>query len=70
MEKSKVLLKREQFSFQILTPEHRDATLVLLARSFCTEPVCSSLAELDPTKEVKFLDWLEFVDYWMVKEIY
>ena len=62
---SQILLKRENISFQILTPQHRDATLAVLARAFCTEPVCSSLAKLDPAKEATFLDWLEFVDYWM-----
>ena len=62
---SQILLKRENISIQILTPQHRDATLAVLARAFCTEPVCSSLAKLDPAKEATFLDWLEFVDYWM-----
>ena len=65
MKTNEILLKRNNISFQILTADQRDSTLVLLARAFCTEPVCSSLAELDSSKEATFLDWLEFVDYWM-----
>ena len=62
---TKVLLKRGKFSFQILNQAHRDAALVVLARAFCTEPVCSAIAELDPKMETSFLGWIEFVEFWM-----
>lgn len=62
---SNILLKSGKFIYKVLTPEYRDQTLVVLARAFCTEPVCFALGEKDPSKFVSFLDWIEFVEYWM-----
>ena len=54
-----------KFSYRILTPEHRDAALMVLARSFCTEPVVNALAEIKPEMKTNLHDWVEFIDYWM-----
>lgn len=51
--------------YKVLTPAHRDATMVLLARAFCTEPVCKAIADRRPEMTTNFLDWIEFIDYWM-----
>ena len=37
----------------------------MLARAFCSEPNCSTLPEIRPEMETKFIDWLEFFNYWM-----
>ena len=60
-----LLFTEGRFEYHILTPEHRDAASVVLSRAFCTEPVCSALAEINPKMKTTFLDWLEFVEYWM-----
>jgi len=48
-----------------LTPAYRDAALVVISRAFCTEPTTSGLAEVRPEMTTHFMDWLEFVEYWM-----
>jgi len=63
--KSTLLYKKGKFSYHVLTPKYRDAALVVLSRAFCTEPVVSALAKIKPEMETTFLDWVEFVDYWM-----
>ena len=65
VQKSTLLYKVGKFSYHILTPKYRDAALMVLSRAFCTEPVVSALAKIKPEMETKFLDWVEFVDYWM-----
>ena len=60
-----VLFKEGEFTFRILSKEYRDEALVVLSRAFCTEPVCDAIAEVDPKMKTNFLDWVEFVDYWM-----
>ena len=60
-----VLFKEGEFTFRILSKEYRDEALVVLSRAFCTEPVCDAIAEIDPKMKTSFLDWVEFVDYWM-----
>ena len=60
-----VLFKEGEFTFRILSIEYRDEALVVLSRAFCTEPVCDAIAEIDPKMKTNFLDWVEFVDYWM-----
>jgi len=60
-----VLFKEGEFTFRILSKEYRDEALVVLSRAFCTEPVCDAIAEIDPKMKTNFLDWVEFVDYWM-----
>ena len=60
-----VLFKEGEFTFRILSKEYRDEALVVLSRAFCTEPVCDAIAETDPKMKTNFLDWVEFVDYWM-----
>lgn len=60
------MIKREGgFAYHILTPKHRDAVLVVLARAFCSEPVCSAVADIRPEMKTEMVDWVEFVDYWM-----
>lgn len=39
--------------------------MAVLARAFCTEPVCSAVAELDPRLKARYHDWVEFIDFWM-----
>ena len=46
-------------------PAHKDAAHAVLARAFCSEPNCSTLPEIKPEMETEFIDWLEFVNYWM-----
>ena len=60
-----VLFKEGEFTFRILSKEYRDEALVVLSRAFCTEPVCDAISEVDPKMKTNFLDWVEFVDYWM-----
>ena len=60
-----VLFKEGEFTFRILSKEYRDEALVVHSRAFCTEPVCDAIAEIDPKMKTNFLDWVEFVDYWM-----
>ena len=59
------LFREDKLSYRILTPEYRDAALIVLARAFCTEPVCSAVAEIRPEMKTDLHDWVEFVDYWM-----
>ena len=59
------LFREGKFAYQVLTPQHHDAALIVLARAFCTEPVCSALAEIKPGMETHLHDWVEFIDYWM-----
>ena len=59
------LYREGDLVYKVLTPAHRDATMVVLARAFCTEPVCNAIADLRPEMKTEFLDWIEFVDYWM-----
>ena len=61
----KILFKSGKFLYKVLTPEYRDQTLVVLARAFCSEPVCTALGEKDTSKAVSFLEWIEFVEHWM-----
>ena len=46
-------------------PTYKDAAHAVLARAFCSEPNCSALPEIRPEMETEFIDWLEFVNYWM-----
>eukprot|EP00092_Neocalanus_flemingeri_P005544 GFUD01005975.1.p1 GENE.GFUD01005975.1~~GFUD01005975.1.p1 ORF type:complete len:310 (+),score=55.30 GFUD01005975.1:117-1046(+) len=59
------LFTADKLSYRILTPEHRDAALIVLARAFCTEPATSALGEIRPEMRTELHDWVEFVDYWM-----
>ena len=59
------LFTEGDFSYHVLTPRHKDAAHAVLARAFCSEPACKDVAEIRPEMETKFIDWLEFVDYWM-----
>lgn len=43
---------------RVLTPWHRDAVVMTLARAFESEPILSANAD------VTLAEWLEFVDYW------
>ena len=56
------LFREGKFSFRILTPEHHDAALIVLARAFCTEPMCSRVAEINPEMKTNLHDWVEFID--------
>lgn len=60
-----LLFKVGKFAYHVLTPQYRDAALVVLSRAFCSEPVCSALPEIKPEMTTNFLDWVEFVEYWM-----
>ena len=60
-----LLFEEGGFAYHILTPGYRDAALVVLARAFCTEPVCDAIVEINPKMKTEFLDWIQFVDYWM-----
>ena len=64
-EKDTFLYRENGFAFHVLTPAYRDATLVVLARTFCTEPVCDGIVEIKPEMKTHFIDWVEFVEYWM-----
>jgi len=64
-EKDSFLFREGKFAYHVLTPKHRDATLMVLSRAFCTEPVCDAIAEIRPEMKTEFLDWVEFVEYWM-----
>merc|ERR1712010_173710 len=59
------LFTEGNFSYHVLTPAHKDAAHAVLARAFCSEPACSDLAEVRPDMKTEYIDWLEFVDYWM-----
>jgi len=59
------LFKEGKFTYQVLTKEYRDQALIVIARAFCTEAVCSAIAEIKPEMKTNFLDWVEFMDYWM-----
>ena len=59
------LFREGKFSYCILTPDYRDAALIVLARAFCSEPVCSAVGEVRPEMKTNLHDWVEFVDYWM-----
>jgi len=63
--KGSELFRDGDLAYHVLAPQHRDAVLVVLARAFCTEPVCAAVAKVRPEMETTFVDWLEFVDYWM-----
>jgi hypothetical protein len=60
-----ILLNENGFIYKILTPEYRDHALIVLARAFCTESVCSALSEIKKEMTSTLSDWIEFVDYWM-----
>lgn len=62
---SKELFKEGGLTYKILDPSQKDAAAAVLARAFCTEPVCSAIAELDPKMKTNYHDWVEFVDFWM-----
>ena len=49
----------------MLTKDHRDDALMILARAFCTEPLTSSLGEIRPEMKVTLEDWIEFMDFFM-----
>jgi len=59
------LFREGKFIYSVLTPAHRDAAMVVLARAFCTEPVVNALGNIRPDMKTEFVDWVEFVDYWM-----
>jgi ribosomal protein S18 acetylase RimI-like enzyme len=59
-----ILYNDGKFIFKVLNPEFKDATLVLLSRAFCTEPLVTCINE-NCLNNVTFLDWIEFIDYWM-----
>lgn len=59
------LYREGSLVYKVLTNAQRDATLVVLARAFCNEPACESLGEIRPEMKVSFVDWFEFVEYWM-----
>merc|ERR1712038_2007200 len=59
------LFTEGNFTYHVLTPAHKDAAHAVLARAFCSEPACSDVAEVRPDMETEYIDWLEFVDYWM-----
>ena len=59
------LLREGKFLYSILTPNHRDAALIVLARAFCEEPMSSAVAEIRPEMKTHLHDWVEFIDYWM-----
>ena len=59
------LFTEGKFSYHVLTPAHQDAAHAVLARAFCTEPACSDLAKIKPEMKTEYIDWLEFIDYWM-----
>merc|ERR1712184_228578 len=59
------LFTEGNFSYHVLTPAHKDAAHAVLARAFCSEPACSDVAEVRPDMKTEYIDWLEFVDYWM-----
>merc|ERR1712168_835269 len=59
------LFTEGKFSYHVLTPAHKDAAHAVLARAFCSEPACSDVAEVRPDMKTEYIDWLEFVDYWM-----
>ena len=61
--------KRELFKegglvYQVFFSQ-KDAAGAVLARSFCTEPVCDALGKLNLMMKTHYHDWVEFVDYWM-----
>ncbi|UJR17159.1 hypothetical protein I4U23_004055 [Adineta vaga] len=59
------LYREGSMVYKVLTPKHRDATAAVLARAFCTEPVCTAIADIRPELMTTFLDWFQFVDFWM-----
>jgi len=59
------LFTEGKFSYHVLTPAHKDAAHAVLSRAFCSEPACSDVAEVRPDMKTEYIDWLEFVDYWM-----
>ncbi len=63
--KDTFLYRENGIAFHILTPAFRDEALVVIARSFCTEPITTSLADVFPEKKVPFMEFLHFTEYWM-----
>lgn len=59
------LFTEGKFSYHVLTPVHQDAAHAVLARAFCSEPTTSDLAKIKPEMKAEYIDWLEFIDYWM-----
>ena len=57
------MFRENGFAYHVLTPAYRDATLAVVARAFCSEPISAGVN--DPAMAPTFLDWIEFVDYWM-----
>jgi len=62
-ENDTLLFKVGKFAYHVLTPRYRDASLVVLSRAFCTEPVCSALPEIKPEMTTYFLDWVELLEF-------
>ena len=60
-----LLFKEGRFEYHTITPFYRDPAHVVLSRAFCTEPAVDGLAEINPEMATSYLEWLEFVDYWM-----
>jgi len=65
MGKDSLLFVEGEFEYHVLRPDQKDATHAVLARAFCTEPAVNDLGQRCQQWETKFIDWLEFVDYWM-----
>ena len=65
MQEESFLYQEDDLVYKILTPMNRDAAMIVLARAFCTEPVCSAVVEIRPDLVSRFHDWVEFVECWM-----
>jgi len=65
MQSESLLFIQGDFEYHILRPDYKDAAHVVLARAFCTEPVLSELGTRENDWETTFMDWLEFVNFWM-----
>ena len=59
------LFRDGKFSYSILTPESQDAALIVLARSFITEPLSYGLGEARPEMKAHLHDWVQFTEPWM-----
>ncbi len=60
----KTLFRAGDFVYKVLDPGMKDAAVAVLARAFCTEPVCAAVGEVDPKFATPYHEWIEFVDYW------
>eukprot|EP00111_Clytia_hemisphaerica_P019613 TCONS_00057881-protein len=60
------LLEEGDISYHILTTEHRNEALMVLAHAFCDDPACHALNERPSTTiKIELDDWVEYLDYWM-----